>query len=127
MLTEHVVEVREGQDSEGFDRYPYEEVDDQSFSVLVEGIKRGWLTACCVISALFYCLLFGLAGPRNNTYAVLQSLDLICDSSEEQQLWCQAVCRRMCISVTCLYSIITLTLVYSFLGFLSFKDYKNGS
>ena len=43
VLTEHIVEVREGQKSEGFDRYPYEEVTDQSFSVLVEGKKRGQL------------------------------------------------------------------------------------
>lgn len=40
-MTENIVEVREGQDSDGFDRYPYEEVDDQSLSVLVEGEKRG--------------------------------------------------------------------------------------
>ena len=92
MLTEHVVEVREGQDSEGFDRYPYEEVDDQSFSVLVEGMKRGWMIVHCVLSALFNYPLWVLAGPTNNTYAVLQSLDLICDSAEEQRLWCRAVC-----------------------------------
>ena len=41
VLTEQIVEVREGQNSEGFIRYPYEEVNDQSFSVLVEGVKRG--------------------------------------------------------------------------------------
>ena len=41
MLTENIVEVREEQKLEGFDRYPYEEVEDQSFSVLVEGKKRG--------------------------------------------------------------------------------------
>ena len=43
VMTEHIVEVREGQNSEGFERYPYEEVNDQSFSVLVEGTKQGWL------------------------------------------------------------------------------------
>ena len=41
MLTEQIVDVREGQNSGGFDRYPYEEVKDQSFSVLVEGTKQG--------------------------------------------------------------------------------------
>ena len=41
MLTEHILEVREGQNSDGFDRYPYEEVDNQSFSVIVEGEKQG--------------------------------------------------------------------------------------
>ena len=32
-----------------------------------------------------------LAGPTNNTYAVLKSLDLVCDESEEKQLWCRSV------------------------------------
>ena len=32
-----------------------------------------------------------LAGPGDTKYAVLQSFDLICDSTEEQQLWCRAV------------------------------------
>ena len=33
-----------------------------------------------------------IAGPAgSNKYAVLQSLDLVCDSREEQQLWCRAV------------------------------------
>ena len=40
MLTEHILEVREGQNSDGFDRYPYEE---QSFSVIVEGERQGRL------------------------------------------------------------------------------------
>ena len=40
-MTEQIVEIREGQNSEGFDRYPYEEVTDQSFSILVEGQKQG--------------------------------------------------------------------------------------
>ena len=57
VLTEHIVEVREGQDSEGFDRYPYEEVDDQSFSVLVEGVKRGWLFI--VFYQLCFIVLYG--------------------------------------------------------------------
>ena len=57
VLTEHIVEVREGQDSEGFDRYPYEEVDDQSFSVLVEGVKRGW--SFIVLHQLCFIVLYG--------------------------------------------------------------------
>ena len=39
-MTEHIVDVREGQNSDGFDRYPYDEMKDQSLSVLVEGEKR---------------------------------------------------------------------------------------
>ena len=57
VLTEHIVEVREGQDSEGFDRYPYEEVDDQSFSVLVEGVKRSW--SFIVLYQLCFIVLYG--------------------------------------------------------------------
>ena len=33
-----------------------------------------------------------LAGPTGNRYAVLKSLDLVCDTLEEQKLWCRAVC-----------------------------------
>ena len=39
--TEDIVDVREGQNSDGFDRYPYEEVKEQSFSILVEGEMQG--------------------------------------------------------------------------------------
>ena len=40
VMTEHIVDVREGQNSDGFDRYPYEEMEGQSLSILVEGEKR---------------------------------------------------------------------------------------
>ena len=40
MVTEHIVDVREGQNSDGFDRYPYEEMEEQSLSILVEGEKQ---------------------------------------------------------------------------------------
>ena len=33
-----------------------------------------------------------LAGPAGNTYAVLKSLDLVCEEDQEKQLWCKAVC-----------------------------------
>ena len=40
VMTEHIVDVREGQNSDGFDRYPYEEMKDQSLSILIEGEKQ---------------------------------------------------------------------------------------
>lgn len=39
-MTEHIVDVREGQTSDGFDRYPYEEMEKQSLSILFEGEKQ---------------------------------------------------------------------------------------
>ena len=42
-MTEHIVDVREGQNSDGFDRYPYEEMKEQSLSIVVEGEKQGEL------------------------------------------------------------------------------------
>ena len=39
-MTEYIVDVREGQTSDGFDRYPYEEVEEQSLSILYEGEKQ---------------------------------------------------------------------------------------
>ena len=44
VLIESIVEVREGQNSDGFDRYPFEEAEDQSFSLLVEGEIQGTYT-----------------------------------------------------------------------------------
>lgn len=40
MQTEHIVDVREGQKSNGFDKYPYEEMEQQSLSVFVEEEKQ---------------------------------------------------------------------------------------
>ena len=40
VMTEHIVDVREGQTSDGFDRYPYEEMEKQSLSILFEGEKQ---------------------------------------------------------------------------------------
>ena len=42
-MTEHIVDVREGQNSDGFDRYPYDEMKKQSLSVIFEGEKRSKL------------------------------------------------------------------------------------
>ena len=39
-MTEHIVDLREGQNSDGFYRYPYEEMKDHSLSVLFEGEKQ---------------------------------------------------------------------------------------
>ena len=40
VVTEHIVDVREGQNSDGFDRFPYEEMERQSLSIIVEGEKH---------------------------------------------------------------------------------------
>ena len=42
-MTENIVDVREGQNSDGFERYPYEEMMSHSLSVLVEGEKQSRL------------------------------------------------------------------------------------
>ena len=39
-MTENIVDVREGQHSDGFNRYPFEEMEEQSLSILVEGEKQ---------------------------------------------------------------------------------------
>jgi len=36
VLTEYIIDVREGQNSDGFDRYPFEEAENESFSLLYE-------------------------------------------------------------------------------------------
>ena len=40
MKTENIVDVRDGQESDGFYRFPYEEMKEQSLSILVEGEKK---------------------------------------------------------------------------------------
>jgi len=40
VLTEHIVDVREGQKSDGFDKYPYGEMEHQSLSVFVDEEKQ---------------------------------------------------------------------------------------
>ena len=55
-MTEHIVDVREGQHSDGFDRYPYEEMEDQSLSILVEGEKQSKLSCDShMLSLKFKC------------------------------------------------------------------------
>ena len=48
-----------------------------------------------------FLLYFALAVPGGKKYAVLKSLDLICDTPEEQELWYHMVC-MLCYS-TCVY------------------------
>jgi len=43
VTTDSIVEIRDGQRTDGFDQYPFEEVKDQSFSIIVESEKTGWL------------------------------------------------------------------------------------
>ena len=81
-----VVEVREGQLTEKFDKFPYEQVKNQSFSLIYqqEGarlefplqlfISFNWLT---LIS--------------DKRYAYLTSLDLICDHPLNYELWINEV------------------------------------
>jgi len=63
-------------------------VIDQSFSVIVEGEKQG-IVSVFRWSIDILCVLLQIV--VGNKYAALQSLDLICDSPEEKQLWCDAV------------------------------------
>jgi len=46
VLTEHIIDVREGQKSDGFDKYPYEEMKHQSLSVFVEEEKQSKFLIC---------------------------------------------------------------------------------
>lgn len=47
-------------------------------------------SSACIYLTVF--VLLPLAVPGGKKYAVLQSLDLICDSPAEQQLWYHSVC-----------------------------------
>lgn len=60
-----VLEVRVGQRTNGFERFPYEEVDAQSFSLMYEDVK--------------------------GKYAKLESLDVICDHPQHFQDWIEGL------------------------------------
>ena len=47
------------------------------------------IVVVCKIKLFF----LSLAVPGGKKYAVLQSLDLICDSPEEHRLWYDTVCK----------------------------------
>ena len=53
-MTEHIVDVRKGQNSDGFDRYPYDEMKKQSLSVLFEGEKRSKLIKIMIMCVHWY-------------------------------------------------------------------------
>ncbi|XP_065898551.1 1-phosphatidylinositol 4,5-bisphosphate phosphodiesterase delta-4-like isoform X2 [Dysidea avara] len=72
LQTEHIVDVREGQKSDAFDKYPYEEMEQQSLSVFFEEEKHSHIS---------------MMPGHSKRYVILQSLDLICESKLEQQLW----------------------------------------
>ena len=61
VMTEHIVDVRKGQHSDGFDRYPYEEMKDQSLSILFEGEKQSKLTGIIIIlDSKYYSISYDL-------------------------------------------------------------------
>ena len=49
-----------------------------------------------IISLVYWILSLLLAIPGGKKYAILKSLDLICDSPEEQQIWYRMVSMYMC-------------------------------
>jgi len=61
-----IVEIREGQQTDQFDRFPYEEVDGQSFSLMFDDESGG-------------------------KYVRLMSLDLICDHPNHYQEWMEGL------------------------------------
>ena len=69
------------------------ELKEQSFSILVEEEMQGKLFVAIIHFTKwpYFADHKLLAESGDTKYAVLQSFDLICDSTEEQQLWCQAV------------------------------------
>ena len=65
MSLHKVLEIREGQLTRKFDQFPYEEVEEQSFSLIMEEMTK--------------------------RYVRLTSLDLICDSPESYNDWIHEV------------------------------------
>ena len=52
-MTEHIVDVKEGQNSDGFDGYrKFVAMEEQSLSVLFEGEEQSMLTGIIIILVL---------------------------------------------------------------------------
>ena len=70
-----IAEVREGQETEKFHKFPYEEVESQSFSLLFDDESGG-------------------------KYVRLTSLDLICDHIDHYQEWMEGVSETLSLCQT---------------------------
>ena len=80
MRLDSILEVRLGQQSYGFERFPYAEVDEQSFSLMYENVK-----GCCLF--FHHDVNFHTLGK----YARLESLDLVCDHPRHFDEWIKGV------------------------------------
>ena len=85
-----VVEVREGQRSTMFDKFPYEQVENQSFSLVY--LHEGILPLTVYSNNVTAIMNFGLYVDKR--YAYLTSLDLICDYPQNYDLWINEVGRK---------------------------------
>ena len=83
-----VVEVREGQKSEMFDKFPYEQVEKQSFSLVYQ--QEGTEAKLYAMAYSYFLTILSLY-RTDKRYAYLTSLDLICDHPESYELWIKEV------------------------------------
>lgn len=77
-----VVEIREGQRTETFDRFPFERAKNRSFSLIYqkEGESLQLHYSQCLVPMAVLLLI-------DAKYVHLESLDLICHSPHSSDLW----------------------------------------
>ena len=80
--------MREGQRSAMFDKFPYEQVEKQSFSLVYQ--QEGSSSIAAKLHTL-YSTNFTPYLKTDKRYAYLTSLDLICDQPESYDLWIKEV------------------------------------
>ena len=85
-----VVEVREGQNTHMFDKFPYEQAENQSFSLIYEQE-----CICHIVMHIhIYSMIRTISGRfthADKRYAHLTALDVICDSDKTYDTWMYAV------------------------------------
>ena len=87
MSLDRIIEVREGQCSEWFERFPYEALGAQSFSIIYEEnsmLAHVWILISTLISTSTYMY---AEGP----YVRLAALSLICGTEEDYKTWIEGV------------------------------------
>ena len=106
-----VVEVREGQQTDMFDKFPYEQVKEQSFSLMYMK-EGGQLAQSCMLYTrqsfqLCKCkVLTNLISDKR--YAYLTSLNLICDHPQNYDIWINEVWYIIRYGDTCIVNLLCM-------------------
>ena len=88
-----VVEVREGQRTYMFEKFPYEQAESQSFSLIYEQEGR-YIPMVKVVADHGFIPLLSITN-KDKRYAHLTALNVVCFHEKTYNTWMNAVCNSM--------------------------------